>query len=40
MGMPDLPGAFLRADLWDTFVDAYTNPDLSDHFADIVFPTA
>jgi hypothetical protein len=40
MGLPDLPGAFLRANLWDSFIDAYTDPDLSHHFAHTVFPTA
>jgi hypothetical protein len=40
MGLPDLPGALLRANLWDSFIEAYTNPDLSHHFAHTVFPTA
>jgi hypothetical protein len=40
MGMPDVPGALLRADLWDTFLDAYASPDLRHHFAHIVFPVA
>ncbi len=40
MGMPDLPGDLLRANLWDSFLDAYTNPDFSHNFAHIVFPAA
>jgi hypothetical protein len=40
MGMPDLPGALLRDTLWDSFIDAYTHPELSHHFAHIVFPAA
>lgn len=27
MNMPDLPGVGVRADLWDSLVDAYTSPD-------------
>jgi hypothetical protein len=40
LGLPDLPGALLRANLWDSFLDAYTNPEFRHHFAHIVFPTA
>jgi hypothetical protein len=40
LGMPDLPGALLRANLWDSFLNAYTNPEFSHHFAHIVFPAA
>jgi hypothetical protein len=40
MGMPELPGDLLRANLWDTFLDVYTDPDLRHHFAHIVIPTA
>jgi hypothetical protein len=40
MGMPDLPGTLLRDTLWDSFIDAYTNPEFSHHFAHIVFPAA
>jgi hypothetical protein len=40
MGMPDLPGALLRDNLWDSFLDAYTNPEFSHHFAHIAFPAA
>ena len=40
MGMQDLPGALLRANLLDSFLDAYTNPNFRHHFAHIAFPTA
>jgi hypothetical protein len=40
MGMPDLPGALLRAELWEDFIETYTNPEFSHHFAHIVFPAA
>jgi hypothetical protein len=40
LGMPDLPGALLRDNLWDSFLDAYTNPEFRHHFAHIVFPAA
>jgi hypothetical protein len=40
MNMPDLPGAGARADLWDSFVDAYTSPDLRSLFDLLPFPSA
>ncbi|HWZ50858.1 MAG TPA: hypothetical protein VNW54_05285 [Granulicella sp.] len=32
MNMPDLPGACLRADLWDSFVVSYTSPNFLGFF--------
>jgi len=40
MGLPDLPGALLRAELWEDFIETYTNPEFSHHFAHTVFPAA
>lgn len=40
MGMPDLPGGLLRTNLWDSLLEAYTNPNFSHHFAHITGHTA
>jgi hypothetical protein len=40
MNMPDLPGASLRADLWDSFVVSYTNPDFLGFFNLPPIPSA
>jgi hypothetical protein len=40
MDRPDLPDAILRAAPWETFLDAYTNPDLSHYFDGAELPSA